>query len=125
MVEFTNNCLLPNFHLGKIILCYDLEKEAFSIYGDLRDKAEVLSTVIIPDNAHLIFAEDVLKKFDASQFRCHADIAHTGEVLGGAWLAVINNALLIIGCSISYGPISSRIFRKCMSDTYRIIGMSR
>ncbi len=129
MVQFLNKCALPNFHVGKIILCYDLRKEQFVVYGNLLDKSSELQNVIVPKDASLRFAEDLMGRFNIhdSRFGDHAEIERDNieEIIGGAWLAVIGKTLLITGTSFGYGPTSSRIFRRCMPDTYTIVGMSQ
>ncbi len=124
MVKYSCEFRFDNFHVGKIILCFDIECEAFILYAHFADKTDVLSKISIPTDAGYFFAMQLMKLFDHREFEAHKNITHAGVILGGAFLAIIDSTCIICETSADYGPIDMELLKKCIPETYRIVGES-
>jgi hypothetical protein len=112
--HFENHCELPDFSIGKIILCR--EGASMRLYGDLRPLPALQDMKV--DYAEHYFYELSRTNSEklATTYGYHRDIDHEGEIIGGAIVMVHDGKVYVTGKSSDFGPIKIKDFKQCLPD---------
>lgn len=110
-MKHDNRCELPNFSIGKVILCR--HNGGFVLYGKPRLFPELERRDA--EEAKKIFKEIAGNpERSARLFGFHENIGHEGTITGGAFLMVHHGRIYLAGQSAVFGPVDPEDIRQCV-----------